>query len=65
MSPNGESWCVKTLSHNHFEIDMSKFFPLLKLAGVSLAAYAAVKALQENVMNVPVVGSFLPGYTAR
>lgn len=56
---------MKTLYHNPFEIDMSKFFPLLKLAGVSLAAYAAVKALQENVMNVPVVGSFLPGYTAR
>lgn len=44
---------------------MNKFLPILKLAGVSLAAYAAVKALQENVMNVPVVGAYLPGFTAR
>lgn len=33
----------------------------LKLAGVALAAYAAVYVVQKNVMPIPVVGPYLPG----
>lgn len=30
-----------------------------------LAVLVAVALIQKNFMNVPVVGEFLPGYTAR
>lgn len=33
----------------------------LKLAGVALAAYAAVNLIQSKVMKVPVIGAYLPG----
>lgn len=33
----------------------------LKLAGVALAAYAAVNLLQSKVIKVPVIGAYLPG----
>lgn len=32
----------------------------LKLAGVALAAYAVVAAVQRHVIAVPVVGNYLP-----
>lgn len=32
----------------------------LKLAGIALAAYAAVAFVQRNVRPVPVVGAYLP-----
>jgi hypothetical protein len=32
----------------------------LKIAGVALAAYAAVAFVQRSIMPVPVVGAFLP-----
>jgi hypothetical protein len=38
--------------------------PYLKIAAVSLVAYAACAAFQKNVMAIPVVGAFLPGATA-
>ncbi len=44
---------------------MKFIVPYLKLAGVALAAYAAVNALQTKFINVPVVGEMLPGYTPR
>jgi hypothetical protein len=33
----------------------------LKLAGVAIAAFAAVAFVQRNFMAVPVVGQYLPG----
>jgi hypothetical protein len=33
----------------------------LKLAGVALAAYAVVFAIQKHGMKLPVVGAYLPG----
>ena len=35
--------------------------PILKVAAVSLAAYAACAMFQQNVMAIPVVGQYLPG----
>lgn len=35
--------------------------PYLKLAAVSLAAYAACAMFQQNVMAIPVLGQYLPG----
>lgn len=32
----------------------------LKLAGVALAAYAAVAVIQRKVIAIPVVGAYLP-----
>lgn len=32
----------------------------LKIAGVALAAYAAVALVQRSVMPIPVVGAYLP-----
>lgn len=32
----------------------------LKLAGVALAAYAAVAAIQRKVVTIPVIGAYLP-----
>lgn len=36
----------------------------LKLAGVALAAYAAVNLIQSKVFKLPVVGDYLPGGNA-
>ena len=36
----------------------------LKIAAVSLAAYAACVVFQKSVMAIPVVGPFLPGAAA-
>lgn len=32
----------------------------LKIAGVALAAYVAVAAVQREVFSVPVIGKYLP-----
>lgn len=36
----------------------------LKIAAISLAAYAACVLVQTKVMAIPVVGPFLPGAAA-